>query len=100
VCLLIKYSFSFLLIFLHNLHSNEIAFYTPSSPPSKIYSVPNVLVLNDCGIDQAGKAEELRKKCYSVKELDLAQNKLENWNEVKSFPFTSSSMPKLKWKCH
>lgn len=46
-------------------------------------SVPQVLVLNDCGIDQAGKAEELRKKCNSVKELDLAQNKLENWNEVR-----------------
>jgi hypothetical protein len=45
-------------------------------------SVPQVLVLNDCGIDQAGEAEDLKKKCYTVKELDLAQNKLENWNEV------------------
>lgn len=45
-------------------------------------SVPQVLVLNDCGIDQAGSAEDLKKKCNSVKELDLAQNKLENWNEV------------------
>lgn len=59
------------------------AFCTPfCHPPPQ--SVPQVLVLNDCGIDQAGKAEELRKKCYSVKELDLAQNKLENWNEVRS----------------
>jgi hypothetical protein len=48
-------------------------------------SVPQVLVLNDCGIDQAGEAEDLKKKCYTVKELDLAQNKLENWNEVKEF---------------
>lgn len=45
-------------------------------------SVPQVLVLNDCGIDQAGPPEDLKKKCNSVKELDLAQNKLENWNEV------------------
>lgn len=45
-------------------------------------SVPQVLVLNDCGIDQAGAPEDLKKKCNSVKELDLAQNKLENWNEV------------------
>ena len=44
--------------------------------------MPQVLVLNDCGIDQAGSAEDLKKKCNSVKELDLAQNKLENWNEV------------------
>jgi tubulin-specific chaperone cofactor E-like protein len=47
--------------------------------------VPQVLVLNDCGIDQAGEAEDLKKKCYTVKELDLAQNKLENWNEVEEF---------------
>lgn len=44
--------------------------------------MPQVLVLNDCGIDQAGSAEDLKKKCNTVKELDLAQNKLENWNEV------------------
>ena len=44
--------------------------------------MPTVLVLNDCGIDQAGEAEDLKNKCNSVKELDLAQNKLENWNEV------------------
>jgi hypothetical protein len=44
--------------------------------------VPQVLVLNDCGIDQAGAAEDLKKKCNSVKELDLAQNRLENWDEV------------------
>lgn len=51
-------------------------------------SVPQVLVLNDCGIDQAGEPEDLKKKCYTVKELDLAQNKLENWNEVwKEFLF-------------
>lgn len=42
-----------------------------------------MLVLNDCGIDQAGPPEDLKKKCNSVKELDLAQNKLENWNEVR-----------------
>lgn len=45
--------------------------------------MPQVLVLNDCGIDQAGAPEDLKKKCNSVKELDLAQNKLENWNEVR-----------------
>lgn len=50
---------------------------------NSLSSVPQVLVLNDCGIDRAGKAEELQKKCYTVKELDLAQNNLENWNEVR-----------------
>lgn len=39
-------------------------------------------MLNDCDIDCAGEPDDLRKKCCSVKELDLAQNKLQNWNEV------------------
>lgn len=47
-----------------------------------ISSVPELLVLNDCDIDRAGEAEDLKKRCCSVKELDLAQNKLQNWNEV------------------
>lgn len=46
------------------------------------FSVPELLVLNDCDIDCAGDSDDLRKKCCSVKELDLAQNKLKNWNEV------------------
>lgn len=47
-----------------------------------MYSVPELLVLNDCDIDCAGEPDDLRKKCCSVKELDLAQNKLQSWNEV------------------
>lgn len=46
------------------------------------FSVPTLLVLNDCNIDSAGKEEDLKQKCQLVRELDLAQNKLENWNEV------------------
>lgn len=45
-------------------------------------SVPELLVLNDCDIDQAGEPDDLAAKCCSVKELDLAQNKLQNWQEV------------------
>lgn len=44
--------------------------------------MPELLVLNDCNIDRAGEPEDLKKKVYPVKELDLAQNKLQNWNEV------------------
>lgn len=47
-----------------------------------ISSVPTLLVLNDCNIDSAGEAEDLKRKCKLVRELDLAQNKLHNWNEV------------------
>lgn len=45
-------------------------------------SVPELLVLNDCNIDKAGEPDDIKEKCRSVKELDLAQNKLQNWAEV------------------
>lgn len=41
-----------------------------------------MLVLNDCNIDKAGEPDDIKEKCRSVKELDLAQNNLQNWNEV------------------
>lgn len=51
-------------------------------------------MLNDCDIDCAGESDGLRKKCRSVKELDLAQNKLQNWSEV----FTIlSHMPRVEF---
>lgn len=51
-------------------------------------------MLNDCDIDCAGESDGLRKKCRSVKELDLAQNKLENWSEI----FTIlSHMPRVEF---
>lgn len=52
------------------------------------------MVLNDCDIDKAGEPEDLRKKCCSVKELDLAQNKLQNWNEVFAI---LSHMPRVEF---
>lgn len=57
-----------------------VSIFVPKLPPRLI--VPELLILNDCNIDKAGKPEDLRKKCCTVKELDLAQNKLENWDEV------------------
>lgn len=58
------------------------------------FRVPQLLVLNDCDIDRAGEPEDLRKKCCTVKELDLAQNKLQNWTEV----FTIlSHMPRVEF---
>lgn len=41
-----------------------------------------MLVLNDCNIDKAGEPNDIKEKCRTVKELDLAQNKLQNWEEV------------------
>lgn len=57
-------------------------------------SVPDLLVLNDCDIDCAGEEDGLRAKCRSVRELDLAQNKLENWCEVFSI---FSHMPRVEF---
>lgn len=56
--------------------------------------MPELLVLNDCDIDEAGEPDDLAAKCCSVKELDLAQNKLQNWREV----FTIlSHMPRVEF---
>lgn len=50
--------------------------------------------MNDCDIDCAGESDELQKKCRSVRELDLAQNKLQNWSEVFSI---LSHMPRVEF---
>lgn len=59
-----------------------------------IFSVPDLLVLNDCDIDCAGEPDELRKKCCTVRELDLAQNNLKSWKEVFSI---LSQMPRVEF---
>lgn len=59
-----------------------------------IFSVPDLLVLNGFDIDCAGEPDGLRKKCSTVKELDLAQNKLKSWNEVFSI---LSHMPRVEF---
>lgn len=60
----------------------------------RFVSVPALLVLNDCNIDKAGEEEDLRAKCSTVRELDLAQNKLERWEEVFRI---MAQMPKLEF---
>lgn len=57
-----------------------ISIFIPRLPP--LLCVPELLVLNDCDIDCAGDFESIKDKCRRVRELDLAQNKLENWQEV------------------
>lgn len=58
------------------------------------FRVPDLLVLNDCDIDCAGEPDGLRKKCCTVKELDLAQNKLKSWKEIFSI---LSHMPRVEF---
>ncbi|XP_030037545.1 tubulin-specific chaperone cofactor E-like protein [Manduca sexta] len=57
-----------------------VAIFVPKRSPR--LSVPTLLVLNDCDIDCAGDACALADKCADVVELDLANNKLTEWEEV------------------
>lgn len=57
-----------------------VAIYVPKRSPRKY--IPSLLVLNDCDIDSAGHELDLKEKCKTVEDLDLAQNNLSQWNEV------------------
>ncbi|KAM7342194.1 tubulin folding cofactor E like protein mlt isoform 1-T3 [Cochliomyia hominivorax] len=57
-----------------------ISIFIPRLPP--LLCVPELLVLNDCDIDCAGDFDSIKDKCKRVRELDLAQNKLQDWQEV------------------
>lgn len=69
-----------------------VSIFVPKLPPRLL--VPDLLVLNGFDIDCAGEPDGLRKKCSTVKELDLAQNKLKSWNEVFSI---LSHMPRVEF---
>lgn len=58
----------------------EFSIFIPRLSP--LTSVPELLVLNDCDIDCAGDFDSIREKCQRVRELDLAQNNLRDWQEV------------------
>lgn len=57
-----------------------VAIYVPKRSPRKY--IPSLLVLNDCDIDSAGHELDLKEKCKTVEDLDLAQNNLSQWTEV------------------
>lgn len=44
--------------------------------------LPNILVLNDCGISKAGSRSDIATFCAHVVELDLSFNQLNDWVEV------------------
>lgn len=47
-------------------------------------NLPSILVLNGCGISRAGDEAEISAFCAHVVELDLSNNKLQDWHEVGS----------------
>ncbi|XP_024617692.1 tubulin-specific chaperone cofactor E-like protein isoform X1 [Neophocaena asiaeorientalis asiaeorientalis] len=55
---------------------------TPQGSPMKDrLNLPSVLVLNSCGITCAGDEKEIAAFCAHVSELDLSDNRLEDWHE-------------------
>ncbi|XP_066594944.1 tubulin-specific chaperone cofactor E-like protein [Prorops nasuta] len=71
----------------------SVSIFVPKKSPR--HTVPALLVLQDCDIESAGHDDEkLRSKCKNVEELDLAQNKLSQWDEVFGI---LQHMPKIKF---
>ncbi|XP_015587640.1 tubulin-specific chaperone cofactor E-like protein isoform X2 [Cephus cinctus] len=71
----------------------SVSIFVPKKSPR--HTVPALLVLQDCDIESAGNDDEkLKDKCKNVEELDLAQNKLSQWNEVFGI---LQYMPKIKF---
>ncbi|XP_071957829.1 tubulin-specific chaperone cofactor E-like protein isoform X2 [Antedon mediterranea] len=56
--------------------------------------IPESVTLQHYGIDSIGQSEELRKLCQNVRTLDVAGNKLTNWNEVL---LISQCLPRLEF---
>ncbi|XP_066566857.1 tubulin-specific chaperone cofactor E-like protein isoform X1 [Amia ocellicauda] len=52
------------------------------SPMKDRLNLPSVLVLNKCGISSAGDQGEIAAFCAHVVELDLSDNKLQDWHEI------------------
>ncbi|XP_036209610.1 tubulin-specific chaperone cofactor E-like protein isoform X3 [Myotis myotis] len=68
---------------------------TPQGSPMKDrLNLPSVLVLNSCGITCAGEETEIAAFCAHVSELDLSDNKLEDWHEVSKIV---SNVPQLEF---
>ncbi|XP_041470917.1 tubulin-specific chaperone cofactor E-like protein [Lytechinus variegatus] len=66
----------------------------PTQDDTRDLKLPNILVLNRCKIQRAGDEEKLAELCKCVQELDLAENALDNWQEVVNI---TSKLPSLEF---
>ncbi|KAM8927983.1 tubulin-specific chaperone cofactor E-like protein isoform 1-T1 [Pelodytes ibericus] len=64
------------------------------SPMKDRLNLPRILVLNSCGISCAGEEREIAAFCSHVSELDLSDNKLDDWQEVSKIV---SNVPRLQF---
>lgn len=52
------------------------------SPVKDRLNLPRILILDGCGITEAGDEEEVSTFCAHVVELDLSHNQLKDWGEI------------------
>ncbi|XP_069470426.1 tubulin-specific chaperone cofactor E-like protein isoform X1 [Ambystoma mexicanum] len=64
------------------------------SPMKDRLNLPSILVVHSCGITCAGEENEIAAFCTHVSELDLSDNKLEDWHEVRKIV---SNVPQLQF---
>uniref|UniRef100_A0A8C5PR82 Tubulin folding cofactor E like n=1 Tax=Leptobrachium leishanense TaxID=445787 RepID=A0A8C5PR82_9ANUR len=64
------------------------------SPMKDRLNLPSILVLCGCGISCAGEESEIAAFCSHVSELDLSDNRLDDWLEVSKIV---SNVPHLKF---
>ncbi|XP_051525150.1 tubulin-specific chaperone cofactor E-like protein [Myxocyprinus asiaticus] len=57
------------------------------SPVKDRLNLPRILVLDGCGITEAGDEEEVATCCAHVVELDLSHNQLKDWGEISKILF-------------
>lgn len=76
------------------------------SPVKDRLNLPRILVLEGCGITEAGDEEEVAAFCSHVVELDLSHNQLKDWGEISkilfnipNLDFLNLSMNPLKGAC-
>ncbi|KAF6019124.1 hypothetical protein EB796_022541 [Bugula neritina] len=77
---------------LHNKYSTSsmksmhcqifLASNAPGKTASGNFRVPENLTLDMCQITSAGLRDDVARLCSGVRELDLAQNRIESWEEV------------------
>ena len=44
--------------------------------------MPSRLAVDDCGVTEAGPAEQIESLCSNVQELDMAKNRVTDWLQV------------------
>ncbi|KAG1935757.1 tubulin-specific chaperone cofactor E-like protein [Pimephales promelas] len=57
------------------------------SPVKDRLNLPSILVLDGCGITEAGDEEEVATFCAHVVELDLSHNHFKDWGEISKILF-------------